>query len=207
MSTAQIAASSFVVDRVDDRELVTLANGLTAVIAVVLIAATVVSMRSAMTYDEAVYLSLAREITSSGLPWRLDWDDLRHMALFETSPPLVMYVAAITQLGWPGQEMPSRIVQTGLFVLPTYWLGWRITRRRFGPWAGATALLALLSSREYLLAAGHVMLDVPLGLLALVVLVCFDRALANSTNPESQRRWSLLAAAALVLATWTKYQA
>src|SRR5262249_5716889 len=73
--------------------------------------------------------------------------------------------------------------------------------------AGVAALLALLSSREYLLAAGHVLLDVPLGLLALTVLVCFDRALAGSKSPESQRRWALLAAAALILATWTKYQA
>jgi dolichyl-phosphate-mannose-protein mannosyltransferase len=207
MRTAQVAASSFVADRVDDRGLLTLANGITAVIAAALIAATVASMRSAMTYDEGVYLSLAREITSSGLPWRLDWHDLRHMALFETSPPLVMYVAAATQLLWPGHEMPSRIVQIGLFVLPTYLLVWWITRRRFGPWAAAAALLALLSSREYLLAAGHVMLDVPLGLLALIVLFCFDRALASSNSPESQRRWALLAAAALFLATWTKYQA
>lgn len=207
MRTAHIAAPSFVADRVEDSGLVTLANGLAAVIAVALIAATVASMRSAMTYDEAVYLSLAREITSSGLPWRFDWDDLRHMALFETSPPLVMYVAAITQLVSPGHEMPSRIVQIGLFVLPTYLLVWWITRRRFGRWAAVAALLALLSSREYLLAAGHVILDVPLGLLALTVLVCFDRALASSENPDAQRRWALLAGGALILATWTKYQA
>lgn len=207
MRTAHIGASSFVADRVDDLGLLTLANSITAVIAAALIAATAASMRSAMTYDEGVYLSLAREITSTGLPSRLDWDDLRHMALFETSPPLVMYVAAVTQLLWPGHEMPSRIVQIGLFVLPTYLLVWWITRRRFGPWAAAAALLALLSSREYLLAAGHVMLDVPLGLLALIVLFCFDRALASSKSPESQRRWALLAAAALILATWTKYQA
>jgi hypothetical protein len=191
----------------DDRGLISLANGLTAVIAVALMAATVASMRSAMTYDEGVYLSLAREITNSGLPWHIDWEDLRHLALFETSPPLVMYVAAITQLLWPGHELPSRIVQIGVFVVPTYLLVWWITRRRFGPWAAVAALLALLSSREYLLATGHVMLDVPLGLLALVVLVCFDRALASSESPKSQRRWALLAAAALILATWTKYQA
>ena len=202
-----MAASAFAAERVDDRGLITLANRLTAAIAVALIVATVASMRSAMTYDEAVYLSLAREITSSGLPWRFDWDDLRHMALFETSPPLVMYVAAISQFLWPGHEMPSRIVQIGVFVLPTYWLVWWITRRRFGPWAAVAALLALLSSREYLLAVGHVMLDVPLGLLALTVLVCFDRALASSDHPDAQRRWAVLAAAALMLATWTKYQA
>ena len=192
-SSVQILPTASSSPRVDDRHMVWPTDTLAAIVALALIAATITSMRSRMTYDEAVYLSIGREITTTGLPWRVDWDTLQDMQLFETSPPLVMYVGAATQFLLPGQEMPSRIAHVALFVLPTYAVVWWVTRRRFGAWAAVAALLAVLASKEYLAATGHVLLDVPLGLLAVVVLVCFDRATADGDRPERRRMWALLA--------------
>ena len=181
-----------------------LMDGAAAILAAALLAVTFASIRSDLTYDESVYLTLARQITVSGLPQRPDNDDLHRLRMFQNSPPLIPYVSSLSQLRFPGNELPARMLYVALFILPAYALVWWTSRSRFGPFAGFAALLALLGSGSFLAATSHVLLDVPLGLMALATLLCFERACGVGRTPVM---WPLLAALGLVLATWTKYQA
>jgi 4-amino-4-deoxy-L-arabinose transferase-like glycosyltransferase len=156
------------------------------------------------TYDEAVYLRLARTIAETGLPLRRDSADFSRFPLFGNSPPLVPYVAAISQALFPGNEVPARLVHVGMFVLPTYALVWWTARVKFGAWAALASLLALLTSGSYMRATSRVLLDVPLGLLAFAGLVAFYHA---ACSPVRARAYSVAAALALGLAVVTKYQA
>jgi hypothetical protein len=179
------------------------AIGWTLVSLLVLLSSSYVTAELA--YDEAVYLCLSREISESGLPLRRQFEDFDRFRLFQNSPPLVLYVASISQRLFPGRDHPARLIHLGLFVVPAYVFVWMVSRARFGPWAGIGALLSLLGSGSYLRATSQVALDVPLGSLALLVLFAFE----NACRAEGRARfnWSIAAAAGLVLATWTKYQA
>jgi 4-amino-4-deoxy-L-arabinose transferase-like glycosyltransferase len=161
-------------------------------------------LRTGLTHDEAVYLQLARTIAERGLPLRRTYEDFSQFRLFENSPPLVLYLASVSQQVFPGNDIPARLVHLAAFVLPTYGLVWWVARVRFGEWAALATLVALLANGSYLRATTHVTLDVPLGLLACVALVAFHHA---SCSPTGRRRAALTAALAIALAVWTKYQA
>ncbi|MGE0451435.1 MAG: ArnT family glycosyltransferase [Vicinamibacterales bacterium] len=156
-----------------------------------------------LNYDEAVYLTLARKIVDTGLPLRRSFDDFTQFTLFRDSPPLAIYVAAVTQRFFPGDDTPTRLVHAALFVLPTYLLVWLVSWRTYGPLAGLMSVAALLSSGNYVNDTQYVQMDVPLGLFALIALVCFERACVDSARA---RRWALLAGFALAAASWTKFQ-
>jgi 4-amino-4-deoxy-L-arabinose transferase-like glycosyltransferase len=174
------------------------------VIACALITASLRYLGTELTYDEAVYLRLARTITERGLPLRRAYEDFSQFRLFENSPPLVLYLTSISQKVFPGHDVPARVVHLALFVLPTYILVWWVARVKFGAWAAFASLVALLTSISYLRATTHVLLNVPLGLLACIGLVAFHEA---SVSPVRRRSYLSAAALAIVLAVWTKYQA
>jgi 4-amino-4-deoxy-L-arabinose transferase-like glycosyltransferase len=157
-----------------------------------------------LTYDEAVYLRLARTIAETGLPLRRSFVAFSNFQLFENSPPLVLYLASLSQLLFPGDEVPARLVNFIAFVLPTYGVVWWVARTRFGPWAAVASLTVLLTNVSYVRATSHVLLNIPLGLLACVGLVAFHEA---SRSVAHRRTNSLIAGIALLLAVWTKYQA
>ena len=90
------------------------------------------------------------------------------------------------------------------FVLPTYGVVWWVARTRFGPWAAVASLTVLLTNVGYVRATSHVLLNIPLGLLACLGLVAFHEA---SSSVAHRRPNSLIAAVAMLLAVWTKYQA
>jgi hypothetical protein len=177
---------------------------LSALLLVLLLALTLSYITTELTYDESIYLCIARNIVASGLPVRRDFNNLGHFELFQNSPPLLMYVASATQRWFPGQDMPSRLVHIILFVVPIYFGVWWVSRRWFGPWAGVASLLALLGSGDYLNRTHNVQLDVPLGLFAVIALLAFDKACRKD---KSRLPWCLTAAVALMFAAWTKYQA
>ena len=62
-----------------------------------------------LTYDEAVYLRLARTIAENGLPLRRSYDEFSKFQLFENSPPLVLYLVSLSQRVFPGEEVPARL--------------------------------------------------------------------------------------------------
>ena len=157
-----------------------------------------------LTYDEAVYLRLARTIAESGLPLRRSYAAFSKFQLFENSPPLVLYLASLSQLLFPGDEVPARLVNFIVFVLPTYGVVWWVARTRFGPWAAVASLTVLLTNVSYVRATSHVLLNIPLGLLACLGLVAFHEA---SSSVAHRRTNSLIAGMAMLLAVWTKYQA
>ena len=159
-----------------------------------------------LVYDEAVYLTLAREVTQSGLPLRRQPQDLRETELFQNSPPLIIYLASLSQWITPGAEKLPRLVHYSLFVLPTFALVWWIARRLFGDWAAVGGLAALVGSGSYLSRVYYVQADVPLGLIALTSLLLFERA-CDADDPARRWRFALGSGGLLVLATWTKYQA
>ena len=157
-----------------------------------------------LTYDEAVYLRLARTIAETGLPLRRSFVAFSNFQLFENSPPLVLYLASLSQLLFPGDEVPARLVNFIAFVLPTYGVVWWVARTRFGPWAAVASLTVLLTNVSYVRATSHVLLNIPLGLLACVGLVAFHEA---SSSVAHRRTNCLIAGTAMLLAVWTKYQA
>jgi len=175
-----------------------------AAVGILLVALAVAHAWTDLTYDESVYLRLARTISETGLPLRRSYGNFNSFDLFRNSPPLVLYTAATTQLIAPGSEVPARGLHLAVFALPTYALVWFLARRNFGSWAGFAALCVLLTSGDYLRASSHVLLDIPLGLFACVGLACFVEAAGSGRRA---RLWTLIAAAAVVLALWTKYQA
>jgi hypothetical protein len=158
-----------------------------------------------LTYDEAVYLLLARTIAETGLPLRRAYEDFTEFRLFANSPPLVMYVASVSQWLFPGQDIPTRIIHLSVFVFPTYTLLWWAAHRRFGGWAAVASLLALLTSIGYLRGTSHVSLNIPLGLLALAGLLTFHDA--SSEANARRRSLSTIAGLSMALSIWTKYQA
>jgi 4-amino-4-deoxy-L-arabinose transferase-like glycosyltransferase len=157
-----------------------------------------------LTYDEAVYLRLARTIAESGLPLRRSYEAFDKFQLFENSPPLVLYLVSFSQRFFPGEEVPARLLNFIAFVLPTCGLVWWVARTRFGPWAAVASLTVLLTNAGFVRATSHVLLNVPLGLLACLGLVAFHEA---SSSVAHRRTNSLIAAMAMLLAVWTKYQA
>jgi hypothetical protein len=169
-----------------------------------LVAISLSNLWTDLTYDEAVYLRLARTIAETGLPLRRVYEDFSQFRLFENSPPLVLYVAAISQQVFPGHDLLPRLVHLAAFVLPTYLLVWWVARSRFGAPAALASLVALLTNVSYLRATPHVLLNVPLGLLACMGLVAFD---AGLRSPVRRRSYLLVAALSMFLAVWTKYQA
>jgi hypothetical protein len=173
-----------------------------AIVGCALVTASLSSLFTEPTYDEAVYLRLARTIAERGLPLRRAYEDFSRFGLFENSPPLVAYLASISQTIFPGNDIPARLVHIVTFVVPTYLVVWWIVRVKFGEWAAFGSLVALLTSISYLRATGHVLLNAPLGLLSCVALVAFHAACSHR-----DRQSSVLAAVALFLAVWTKYQA
>lgn len=155
-------------------------------------------------YDEANYLSIAKSIARTGLPYLRGLENIGREEVFITSPPLVMAVAAVSQAHWPGQLWPSRLVQVLVFSWPLYVLVWWISRRLYGPWPACFALAVLLSHAQFLGHASVVRLDVPLGLWSLASLWCFYRAL------EPGRKgllWAVGAGLTLAAAVATKFQA
>jgi hypothetical protein len=174
------------------------------VLLVLLTLASLAHLHSELTYDEAVYLRLARTTAESGLPLRRSYEDFGSFHLFANSPPLVLYLASLTQVLAPGDERPARLLHLVVFVVPTYVLVWTLGRRRFGPAAGAASLAVLLGSGSFLQSTPHVLMDVPLGLLALLALLGFER---GARVGAWRTRWCALAAVAVALAVWTKYQA
>jgi hypothetical protein len=183
---------------------VSIADGCVVVIGIALIAVPAAYLWTDLTYDEAVYLRLARTIAECGLPLRRAYADFNYFRLFENSPPLVMYIAAVSQSWFPGQELPARLVHLAAFVLPTYVLVWWVAREHFGAWAGVASLAALLTSGSYMRMTSHVLLDIPLGFLGCLALVAFYHA---SSVPIRRRSWLLALAITTVLMVWTKYQA
>jgi hypothetical protein len=175
-----------------------------AVVACALIIASLALLWTELTYDEAVYLRLARTIAESGLPLRRAYEDFSQFQLFENSPPLVLYVASFSQWLLPGHDLPTRIVHLALFVLPTFALVWRSAHVRFGGWAAAASLLALLTTLTYMRETSHISLNIPLGLFACTGLLAFHDA---SCAPSRRYSLSLLAGLSLAAAVWTKYQA
>jgi len=161
-------------------------------------------VRTDLTYDEAVYLRLARTITECGLPLRRAYDNFTQFRLFENNPPLITYVASLSQLAFPGHDVPARLVHILAFALPTYLLVWAVARANFGPWAALASLVVLLTNVGYMRETTHVLLNVPLGLLACMALTAFHAAVFA---PNGRVRNVLVAALALALAAWTKYQA
>jgi hypothetical protein len=157
-----------------------------------------------LTYDEAVYLRLARTIAESGLPLRRSYEAFNTFQLFGNSPPLVLYLVSLSQRVFPGEEVPARILYFTAFVLPTCGVVWWVARTRFGAWAAVASLTVLLTNVGFLRATSHVLLNVPLGLLACLGLVAFHEA---SNSVAHRRTNSLVAAMAMLLAVWTKYQA
>ena len=108
------------------------ADRCSAVIGCALVTVSLAYFWSDLTYDEAVYLRLARTIAESGLPWRRVFEDFSQFRLFENSPPLLLYLASISQMLFPGNEAPARLVHFSAFVLPTYILVWWVARSSFG---------------------------------------------------------------------------
>lgn len=160
-------------------------------------------MHRELDFDEADYLDIARTISRTGVPWITNGSDLQDRALFVTSPPLAMLVAAATQALHPSEEFASRLVHALLFSLPIYFLVWHITWRQYGPLPAVAALLAVLLSPLVLFYGACVRPDSPLTLFSLLSLWCFYQA----AQPEGRRGlWSLLAAGALFAAVWAKYQ-
>jgi len=168
-----------------------------------LIAMSLAYLRTDLTYDEAVYLQLSRTITEYGIPLRRAYDDFSRFRLFENSPPLVLYVASLSQMLFPRNEIVARLVHLAAFTLPTYVLVWWVARTRFGDRAALTSLLVLLAAPAYVQATTHVLLNVPLGLFATAALIAFHNA---STSIVGRRWWLLAVALATALAVWTKYQ-
>jgi len=157
-----------------------------------------------LTYDEAVYLRLARTIAESGLPLRRTYEDFNRFRLFENSPPLIIYVASISQKLFPGDDLPARLVHLAAFVLPTYLVVWWVARATFGAWAAFASLIVLLTNGSYVRAASHVLLNIPLGLFACLGLIAFYQ---SSCSPVRRLPPLFLVAIATTLAVWTKYQA
>jgi 4-amino-4-deoxy-L-arabinose transferase-like glycosyltransferase len=173
-----------------------------AVVACALVIASLALLWTELTYDEAVYLRLARTIAECGLPLRRAYEDFSRFQLFANSPPLVLYVASVSQWLFPGHDVPTRFVHIALFVLPTFALLWRTAHVRFGDWAAVASLLALLTAPFYMRETSHISLNIPLGLFACISLLAFHDA---SCSPSL--RLSLIAGLSLALAVWTKYQA
>jgi len=167
------------------------------------VAASLAYLWTDLTYDEAVYLTLARTIAEGGLPLRRVYENFSEFRLFGNSPPLLLYIAAISQKLLPGHEVPARLVHFSAFVLPTYILVWWVARSRFGPWAGCASLIALLTTGSYIRDTTNVLLNIPLGLLACLALLAFHEA---TSSPRHRRSWLVVLALAMVLAVWTKYQ-
>ena len=124
--------------------------------------------------------------------------------MFGNSPPLLLYIASVSQIVFPGQDVPARVVHFLMFALPTYALVWWIARSSFGPWAAFASLVTLLTTGSYVRDTTNVLLNIPLGLLSCVALIAFYQA---SSSPLYRRRWLIALAAAVALAVWTKYQA
>jgi len=168
------------------------------------VAASLAYLWTELTYDEAVYLRLARTIAETGLPWRRVYENFGEFRLFANSPPLVLYVASASQRLFPGNEIPARLVQFFVFVAPTYVAVWSVARSSFGPWEACASLVALLTLGSYVRDTTNVLLNIPLGLFALIALLAFYRA-ASSTRDA--RWWLAALAVTMALAVWTKYQA
>src|SRR3954452_5392622 len=94
----------------DSRSVISTADWCSTIVGLALIAVSLAYVWTDLTYDEAVYLRLARTIAERGLPLRRSYEDFTRFHLFENSPPLVTYVAAISQTFFPGQESPARLV-------------------------------------------------------------------------------------------------
>ena len=183
---------------------VSVADVCSAIAACALIAMSVAYVWTDFTYDEAVYLRLARTIAERGLPLRRAYENFSDFRLFENSPPLVLYLASISQKVFPGHDVPARLVHLAVFVLPTYVLVWWAARAKFGAWAAFASLVTLLISGNYMRATPHVLLNVPLGFLACAELVAFYE---SSSSPHRRRWWIGAVALTTALAAWTKYQA
>jgi 4-amino-4-deoxy-L-arabinose transferase-like glycosyltransferase len=182
----------------------TTADRLSAVVGCVLIVMSLAYLWTEMTYDEAVYMRLARTIAEGGLPLRRVYEDFTQFHLFTNSPPLVLYLAAATQTLFPGNDVPARLLHVVLFVLPTYVMVYWAARVKFGAWAAFASLVVLLTNRTYIRATAHLLLNIPLGLLACLGLLAFHHASSSTVR----RRSSLVVVAlATALSAWTKYQA
>ena len=118
-----------------------------AAVGTLLVALAVAHAWTDLTYDEAVYLRLARTISETGLPLRRSYGDFSSFELFRNSPPLVLYTAAATQLVAPGLEVPARGFYLAVFIFPTYALAWFLARRNFGSWCGFRRTLRLPHKR------------------------------------------------------------
>jgi len=175
-----------------------------ALVGCALITASLAYLYTDLTYDEAVYLRLARTISESGLPLRRAYEDFSQFRLFENSPPLVLYVASVSERLFPGDEVRPRLVHFAAFALPTYAMVWWVARSRFGAWPACASLVALLTNGNYVRNATHVLLNIPLGLLASLGLLAFHE---SSCSPVRRRRCLVVVALTTVLAVWTKYQA
>ena len=138
------------------------------------------------------------------MPWRRVYENFSEFRLFGNSPPLLLYVASLSQMVFPGNEVPARLVHFFVFVVPTYLLVWWVTRSSFGPWAACASLIALLTTGSYVRDTTNVLLNIPLGLLACVALLAFDRSTSGSSHRAA---WLAALALAMALAVWTKYQA
>jgi 4-amino-4-deoxy-L-arabinose transferase-like glycosyltransferase len=169
-----------------------------------LLATTLLYLRTELTFDEAIYLRFARTITQTGLPLWRDNNNFSIQTVFQDSPPLVLYTAAVTQAMFPGNDVPARLLSIAIFVLPTYGITWWITRTRFGPVPAVAVLLAFLTSGIFMRETSHVLLQIPLGLFACMTLVSFDSAVSSLRR---RRTWAVLTGLSLGLAVWTKYQA
>src|SRR3954452_18540351 len=101
------------------RKVLTRADFWSAIVGFALVAVPLVYLWTDLTYDEAVYLLLARRIAEWGLPLRRAYEDFGHFRLFANSPPLVIYIASLSQLLAPGNEVAARLLHIAAFAVPT----------------------------------------------------------------------------------------
>jgi hypothetical protein len=181
-----------------------LPNRSSAVIASALVLISMAGLWTELTYDESVYLLLARTIAECGLPLRRSYNDFSQFQLFENSPPLILYLASISQWVFPGHDIPSRMIHLALFGFPTYAIVWWAALVRFGAWSAVASLLLLLTNLSFVRGTSHISLNIALGLFAIIGLLTFHDA---SQTPYRRRSLALIAGLSVALAVWTKYQA
>ncbi|MBI3299599.1 MAG: glycosyltransferase family 39 protein [Elusimicrobia bacterium] len=168
-------------------------------------------INKALSYDESIYLGIARTITRTGLPYRIGnsaGDELGespfNSRILSTNPPLVLY-AVSAPLRWrPTETFGPRLLYLFLFVVPVYLLVPWLAAHEFSLAAALNAALLMLFSRHYYDSVPRVLLNIPLGLFSLLTLWFYSRSLENVPR---RRRMLLTSCLMMAAATTTKYQA
>ena len=147
---------------------------------------------------------MSRAVVRTGLPYRTSIQDYPTKEVFSTSPPGVIFLAAIPQAVWPFEELPPRLLHYLVFGVPTFFLVWWIAMREYGWRAALFSLLVLSTSTAFLRDSIVVKMDTPLAFWSLLTLYASFNACRSTIH---RRRWGLVTAVGLFLAMWTKYQA